>query len=127
VAEFAWSPDGRQVAYLAQFEETYELWVATVGEAGGPGPLTEGAHPFAVRWLPTGQILLLGSWGTDALEVRVVDPATGEAEPLPHGAASGSFREIRFFDVSADGRWIVFVEDDRQGDVWLLEATEGSF
>jgi hypothetical protein len=101
--------------------------VATAGGAGSPHPLTEGADPFVVRWLSTGQILLLASWGTDTLEVRVVDPETGETGPLPHGTASGSFTEIRFFDASADGRWIVFVEDERQGDIWLLEATEGSF
>ena len=34
---------------------------------------------------------------------------------------------IQVFDISADGRWLVLLEDDPTGDVWVLEASRGSF
>ena len=48
-------------------------------------------------------------------------------EPVPVEGASHNGMSNNFPKVSPDGRWIVFVEEDRQGDIWLLEATEDSF
>ena len=59
--------------------------------------------------------------------LRTVDPATGQATPLALEVAEGPTSEIADFDVSPGGRWLAVVEVDRRGDVWLLEASKGSF
>ena len=51
----------------------------------------------------------------------------GAATPLPHGGDSEPSSAIWYFDASPDGRWVVQVEAENRGDVWLLEAKEGSF
>jgi len=128
VSRFAWSPDGRRIAFVAPVGETHEVWLSDVGSAAGARPITEGANPEDIRWLsPSGRLLVLGHWGVEAASVRLVDPATGASTPLPHGTASGPFAEILYFDTSADGRWIAFHELEGRGDIWLLEATKGSF
>jgi Tol biopolymer transport system component len=128
VSRFAWSPDGRQVAYVAPLGETHEVWLSDVDSAEGAHPITDGANPEDVRWLvATDQLLVLAHWGTDTLSLRILDPATGVLTPMPAAAASGPASEIQYFDASADGRWIILHEIERRGDIWLLEATKGSF
>jgi hypothetical protein len=31
------------------------------------------------------------------------------------------------FDISADGRWLVYSRSEDKGDVWVLEAKKGSY
>jgi serine/threonine protein kinase len=50
-------------------------------------------------------------------------PSTGRWTCPPGGHP----QVIPDLDISPDGRWLVLVEVDRRGDVWLLEASEGSF
>jgi hypothetical protein len=47
--------------------------------------------------------------------------------PLPFEVNAGPSSEIPDFDLSPDGRWLAVIEVDRRGDVWLLEASKGSF
>jgi hypothetical protein len=49
-----------------------------------------------------------------------------QATPIRHGEAAGPYSEMQGFDVSSDGRRLALVEVERRGDVWLLEASEGS-
>jgi len=55
-----------------------------------------------------------------------VAPTGGEPAPAPDdlladGAAPGDF------DLSADGRLLAYTREELRGDLWLLEAREGSY
>ena len=128
ITRFAWSPDGRQVAFVAPLGDTHEVWLAEVGHAEEARPISDGADPEDLRWLgPAGPLLVLAPWGEGRISLRALDPATGVSTALPYGTPSGPFSQIQYFDASADGRWIVYLETEERGDVWLLEATKGSF
>jgi TolB protein len=128
IDSFAWSPDGQQLAYVSRVEGVEEVWLTGADGRGQTRRLTEGATVDDVRWDgQSGRLLALGLWGRRGQSLRAVDPETYALASVPHAAASGPFSEIQVFDISADGRWLVLLEDDPTGDVWVLEASRGSF
>jgi Tol biopolymer transport system component len=128
IDSFAWSPDGRQLAYVSRVEGIEEIWITAADGKGETRRLTEGATIDDVRWDgQSGRLLALGLWGERTQSLRTVDPESKALAPVPHGTTSGPFSEIQAFDTSADGRWLVLLEDDPTGDVWMLEASRGSF
>src|SRR5262249_18843536 len=102
----AWSPDGRQLAFLSDREAAGQLQVSLVAAAGGPAPKLTDRNGFlpGLRWSPDGKplaaLLTEGAPGpvgpTQAAppEVGVVEepahrqrltliaPASGQARPL---------------------------------------------
>jgi TolB protein len=125
---FAWSPDGRGLACVSPVDGVNEIWLMTIGQRETARRLTEGAGVVDLRWPPgRGLIVALALWGGSVATLRTVDPATGETAPLSPGTAAEPSRVIPDFDVSPDGRWLALVEVERRGDVWLLEASDGSF
>ena len=123
-----WSPDGSQVAYVAPVEGVNEVWLQALDGETEARRLTTGAGALDPRWPHDGGGLVgQGLWGRSVPSLRTVDPATGQAAPLPREVATGPTSEVADFDVSPDGRWLAVIEVEHRGDVWLLEASEGSF
>ncbi len=125
---FDWSPDGSELAYTTPVEGVDEIWLTTINPNEEARRLTTAAGVIDLRWLADGdRLVALALWGGSVASLRTVDPATGEVAPLPHGEAAAPYVEIPGFDMSPDGRWLALVEVERRGDVWLLEASGGSF
>jgi Tol biopolymer transport system component len=123
----AWSPDGRMIAFVRGTGGEADIWVVRP-DGGPPRRVTTGAQACLARWDGGSTALLVsGSWGAGSTEVRQVSLAGGEAEPLSPRLNFGWADALGDFDVSPDGSLIVYVEEKLHGDVWTLEAREGSF
>ncbi len=95
-----WSPDGRDIVYSMQGS----LWRQTVGApiaqqiTAGPG------YDFQPDWSPDGRFIAYASYRDDAVELWLLNLATGESAPLTRNGAANL--EPRF---SPDGGRLAFV------------------
>ncbi|HXI77752.1 MAG TPA: hypothetical protein VNH21_11485, partial [Steroidobacteraceae bacterium] len=100
-SSLAWSPDSRELIYSM----AGSLWrqTATTG-AGAAQQLTTDSYDYQPDWSPDGRWVIYSSYRNDAMELWILELATGIARPL---LANGAVNvEPRF---SPDGTRIVFV------------------
>jgi Tol biopolymer transport system component len=120
VTWYAWSPDGRKIAYAAdQAHDARELWVLDLAEdgyaqrvnpplefLGGVGPW-EGEWPFL--WSPDSTRLLYSGWLDDPEEVDLhVTDVSGSSPGPPVRLTDGLAGDVRRFAWSPDGRAVSF-------------------
>ena len=101
----SWSPDGQSLA----------------GTTNGPGDASRGVHVLSLAsgtyrrfgdqagvggWLDAGRLVA----GTRRGDIQVVDVRSGDVRELGRG---------RFPTVSADGRWLTYMEQSEEADVWM--------
>ena len=107
----AWSPDGREVVYAMQGS----LWRQRVG-SDSARQLTDGpGYDATPDWSPDGRRLVYASYRNDAVELQLLDLATGRATPLVANGAvnieprwSPDGRRVAFTSSAFEGRWHVF-------------------
>jgi hypothetical protein len=110
----AWSPDGAELVYAMQGT----LWRQRVG-SDTARQLTDGpGYDAQPDWSPDGRRIVYASYRGDAIELRLLDPATGASTPLiANGAANLEPRwspdagRIAFTSSLYEGRWHVYVAD----------------
>ncbi|MBA3346234.1 MAG: CehA/McbA family metallohydrolase [Gemmatimonadales bacterium] len=108
----AWSPNGEELVYSMQGS----LWRQRVGSeearqlTSGPG------YDYQPDWSPDGRRVLYASYRDDAIELRLLDLATGASAPLVSNGAvnieprwSPDGRRIAFTSTAYEGRWHVFI------------------
>ncbi|MFN8179236.1 MAG: protein kinase [bacterium] len=123
-----WSPDGSAVAFVRSAPGSYEIWVAAAGGTVSErriGPVPGGTR---LRWSAAARgIFVCGSWGSDRNSCRLVDADSAKPRsdfaPVEFGAADA----FPGFDLTADGRLMVYARNRPGGDVWVLEATHGAY
>jgi TolB protein len=98
-SSLAWSPDSRELIYSM----AGSLWRQTIG-TGVAQQLTAATYDYQPDWSPDGRWVIYSSYRNDAVELWILELASGAARPL---VANGAVNiEPRF---SPDGRRIVFV------------------
>jgi Tol biopolymer transport system component/tRNA A-37 threonylcarbamoyl transferase component Bud32 len=124
-----WSPQGNQVAFIRAGDGGQsEVWVVPSDGRGAARRVTTGAGAERVRWLMTaGSLFVSGFWGSDRVELRKVDPATGRNFSLDPPIVFGQNPFFIDFDLSRDDRLVTFMRAQSRGDIWLLEATDSNF
>ncbi|PWB68844.1 MAG: hypothetical protein C3F15_15850 [Holophagae bacterium] len=122
----SWSPDGTRMGLVALGSE---VWTIAADGSQPPRKLTEGAGAQNVLWSrSSGELLVLGYWGTPRLAIRAVPSDGGPARELWTAAPSEESADlIGGYDVSLDGTLIALAESTVQGDVWVLQASGGRF
>jgi Tol biopolymer transport system component/predicted Ser/Thr protein kinase len=124
----AWSPDGKQIAFIGVSNDKTEVYVVPVEGSSTPRQVTAGAHAWRVRWDgPTGNLLVSGNWGENTVSLRRVMLRGGPPIPLEHPVIFGPGNAVGLFDVSPDGRLVVYSRERLTGDIWLLEGKTGVF
>lgn len=124
----AWSPDGREIAFL-RLVPGERCEVRIVSASGGAERVVgrcDHHHLPSFDWAPDGNGLIFGSHGVyhDRPGLHLLDLATGQLRALEYQA---SFENHDFWPrYSPDGRWIVFVRNTPVGDFWRLPATGGT-
>lgn len=127
----AWSPDGRQIAFVRQSER--DCLVMSVPTAGGsPRELAEclGGEPHPVSWYPDGDALIGAlragySSGTDVEKALHRLPLEGGGwQRLAYARAAQD--EDMSPAVSPDGRWIAFHRNVSLADLWRVPVAGGT-
>ena len=113
----AWSPDGKWVSFVSGDPAGGEVGIVAA-DATRQRQLTRGAGAVFARWIPgTNSLAVTGTWGEPRLAVRRVE-LSGRADlssvPL---LAIGEPSDAPMFDISRDGRQIVFCTSRKVGDI----------
>jgi dipeptidyl aminopeptidase/acylaminoacyl peptidase len=117
----SWSPDGRFVVYSgAEVGPTFAVDAATA--TGQPFPLPDLTLPRGARRLRVlpdgGTLLALGGGGVGSGDFVAIDLLSGEHRKVTN---FGHEFTVGDFDVSADGREIVFDRVAENSDIVLIE------
>ncbi len=126
----AWSPDSSTVAFRALDKEKSEVWLVPAHGAVPAFKLTNGAEARYLRWdAASGDILVSGTWGENRVTLRKVNPKTGASSPYRPEVEFGSRSSVEagLFDISANGKQLVFCRVDQGGHVWVFNTTKSVF
>ncbi|HEY1016292.1 MAG TPA: hypothetical protein VGE07_26515, partial [Herpetosiphonaceae bacterium] len=113
----AWSPDGKEIAFLASRDDQNSVLV--VGQDGsGERPVFEDFAGFMV-WLPDGRLLVNGSCGSAFNNLCEVDLAGGEAKLLLEVD-----QDLFVSGLSPDGKWLM-AEKLQDNSLLLVDLATG--
>ena len=126
----AWSPDGRQIAFLRVIDDSVcrvMVIPATGGAARELGPCLEGFR--AIAWYPDGRALISGGRlpgageGKDGSALYRMDIDTGQWRAIAYERSGHDIDVLP--KVSPDGRWIAFQRNLSLGDLWRVPVDGG--
>jgi hypothetical protein len=96
-------------------------------------PLIPGQEIRLARWdNKTGKLLVSANWKNEGVSLQSLDPDKGVPQPFQPALdfiAPGSMGPISvgFFSISNDGDLLVYSQENLNGIIWLLKATNGVF
>jgi hypothetical protein len=107
----SWSPDGSELVYAMQGT----LWRQRV-DGSEAVQLTDGpGYDHQPDWSPDGRRVAYASYHQGAIDLRVLDLASGQSRPLVEGRAvnleprwSPDGRRLAFVSTAHEGRWHVY-------------------
>lgn len=120
----AWSPDGRQIAYISGGRrgfDSHEIYVINA-DGSGDTPLTDNdAQEYGVAWSPDGQTIAFGTNREGAWRIYTMQPDGSQQRSLPTPAEGNSPTW------SPDGRRIAFMsERNGTADIFVMDADGGN-
>ena len=122
-SSLAWSPDSTELIYSM----AGSLWRQKIGAGAGAATgvaqqLTAASYDYQPDWSPDGRWVIYSSYRNDAVELWILELASGTAKPLI--ANGGVNVEPRF---SPDGKRIVFVSTlyNKRFHIFTADFDEG--
>lgn len=118
-----WSPGGDKLAFVELRGYAAEVMVQSVDSEGRPVKVTDGADARQVRWVGSGdELLVSGGWGSGQKRVRAVSLGDGSVRELEPALVLGSdTTEAGFFMAGKGGRLLAYDTIEKSGDVWLAD------
>jgi TolB protein len=119
----AWSRDGATIAFGGLQNGQNEVWLVPSDGSAPARRVTRGADIRRLRWnWATGELLVSGTWGEDKVTLRVVSPEKDDPRVFQPYIELGGKRSAGLFDISADGKLLVFSREVTNGEIWALKA-----
>jgi len=123
-----WSPDGSEIAFAGWTGGRTEVWVIPSDGATRARQLTNGVDATRIRWdAATGAILAAATCGEERRSLWAISPETGAAGLFEPTVVFGTERASGMFDLSQDGRLLVFSGEELAGDIWVSEGPPGLY
>ncbi len=123
----AWSWDGRWIAFVRGEGDRYSLQVVPTSGDEPPRRLAESPRIGRIRWeKATGRIWFAAVPQGDRVRLFSLSPLGGEPIEVAEGATAKSAPPGEF-DLSADGEVVAITLRETRGDIWILEAEEGTY
>ncbi|HVO76772.1 MAG TPA: hypothetical protein VMT60_02190, partial [Candidatus Bathyarchaeia archaeon] len=123
-----WSPDGSRIAFVGFRDNRCEVWIVPIKAGAPPREITSGAHAKIVRWVgSTDTLLVSGTWDEDRFTLRRVALNGASVAPLDPPVILGSLTALATFDVSRDGRTLVYSHENVKGNIWVHDAKSGTY
>lgn len=124
------SPDGKQVAFVAVLPEKQYVAVADSNAGSWPRPVSNGeAFVFDPQWFPDGKQIVYGEYDTHAMpfsgtRLVITNLESGQSRIVADGWAEGfMYQHPR---VSPDGKWLAYLSDETNwANIWLLNLESG--
>jgi Tol biopolymer transport system component len=117
-----WSPDGREIAFIGGKAGEMDGWTVSVEGGGPPGRVTSGLALARLRWQKDGRGFL-ASIGQGRVFLYTLSLDGRNREEVEPRVDFGAEMAWAYFDLSADGRWLVYTKDEgAQGNIWVLES-----
>ncbi len=122
----SWTPDGKEVSFLANDGDSLALRIAPADgsasiDGSGPGAVIRTGNPFYYDWIDSDHLLAHIGTGVDAFLGEI---GRDGAPVAPVIEAPGTFRSA---DVSGDGTYAGFVRAGEDGqDAVVVAARDGS-
>ena len=118
----AWSPDGRQVAYLSDRAGEYHVYLRSADGSGDERQLTkdQGAWQYGLEWSPDSEHLLLSD---AAMNLWLIDAESGGLKKIDQGVAG----DIMHTAWSHDSAWVAYAKAGENGfrSIFLYEMDGG--
>jgi len=120
-----WSPDGAELIYSMQGT----LWRQRVGSPVATQLTSGPVYDYQPDWSPDGRTVVFPRYAHDAIELELLDLASGNVTPLTTNGAvnleprwSPDGTRIVFVSSSYNGRWHVFIVSPEGRDVGAQHA-----
>jgi len=117
-----WSPDGTRVAYVANDDDGYSVYVKAAASGARPELLLKNRYnKHLTDWSPDGRYILFGQANPDtSWDVWGLSTADRSAGPIIQTVRAEDYPAL-----SPDGRWIAFQSDDTGHYQVYVQAFEG--
>jgi tricorn protease len=102
----AWSPDGKRIAFVSDQSGRDEIWVADTTGSNAKKLSDSDTEKISIDWLPDSKAL---AYAASDHKLYLVEVDTGKSAVV----ATATVSNIQAADVSPDGKWIAFVQADR--------------
>jgi Tol biopolymer transport system component len=122
----AFSPDGKEIAFVGRRGPDVDVWVVSVESAKEPRRITSGVDLGCLRW-HADTIVASGFWDANRVGLKRIHPIDGTIESFTPEIVFGFGQFDYNFDISTDGRLLCHQLQKRRGNIWVLEAESGSF
>jgi Tol biopolymer transport system component/tRNA A-37 threonylcarbamoyl transferase component Bud32 len=123
-----WSPDGHLISFIGMKGGESDVWVVSPDGEGDVRQVTSGANARRVRWDPaTGEILASLTWGGNRYLLHRLSPENGSSHEVDCPVIFGSITAPATFDISLDGRFLLYCQEESSGQIWMIEAEKGVY